>query len=165
MLRIDSRLIVVAIAIALYGCGDGGSAQPEPVGDSQGSEKPVDTEGDSLVPLTLHFDIIEDSLGFGYDIFQGEQLMIHQPHIPAIQGNRGFGTSEEAQRVAELVIGKLEQGVMPPTVSLEELEALGVIDGAQVTDKEPQQSMENVVSPKVDTVVERRISHGKGKGN
>ena len=43
-----------------------------------------------------------------------------------MQGNQGFKTSQEAQKVAELVIQKLEKGAFPPTVSEEELGTLGI---------------------------------------
>ncbi len=65
--------------------------------------------------------------GFGYDILIGEKLYIHQPNVPAVPGNNGFETEEAAQKVAELVIYKVRNNIMPPTVNIEELDSLGVI--------------------------------------
>jgi hypothetical protein len=64
---------------------------------------------------------------WGYDVFSGERLLIHQPAIPGIAGNDGFTTSARAQKVAALVIKKLKQGIMPPAVTIAEMKALHAI--------------------------------------
>jgi hypothetical protein len=64
---------------------------------------------------------------FGYDIYADDRLLIHQPSIPAKQGNEGFTNKADAEKVAKTVMDKLKQGEMPPTVSIEELKKLGVI--------------------------------------
>ena len=64
--------------------------------------------------------------GWGYNISEkGKRIIDHQT-IPGVPGNQGFRTSEEAQKVAELVIEKLEKGAFPPTISEEELQKLGI---------------------------------------
>lgn len=68
-----------------------------------------------------------DTLGWGYDILENETVLIHQPHIPAIQGNRGFKSEYDAERVAEKVIEKLDHNILPPRLSVEELKELGVL--------------------------------------
>lgn len=68
-----------------------------------------------------------DSLGWGYDIYEGSSMRIHQPHIPAVQGNKGFKSEYDAQKAAEKVIEKLNHGIMPPSLSVEELKELGVL--------------------------------------
>jgi hypothetical protein len=64
--------------------------------------------------------------GWGYDILKEEKKMIHQPHIPAVSGIQYFASEEEAQKVAGCMIEKLENNIMPPTVSLKELEELNI---------------------------------------
>ena len=64
--------------------------------------------------------------GWGYSISEKGKRIIDQQTIPGVPGNQGFQTSEDAQKVAELVIEKLEKGVFPPTVSEEELQKLGI---------------------------------------
>ncbi|MFN8286276.1 MAG: DUF4907 domain-containing protein [Chitinophagales bacterium] len=59
-----------------------------------------------------------------YDILMDGKLFIHQTSIPGMPGNEGFKTKEQAGRVAELVIQKLKNGEMPPTVSEEEMRKL-----------------------------------------
>lgn len=61
--------------------------------------------------------------GFGYDIRQGNKVIIHQSSIPAIAGNQGFISEQSAQKIATLVIAKLEEGLMPPTVTIDEVNA------------------------------------------
>ena len=65
--------------------------------------------------------------GFGYDILIFDALYVHQPHIPAINGNRGFKTKEQATKAAEFVIYKIRNNVMPPSLSVEELDSLGTL--------------------------------------
>jgi len=74
-------------------------------------------------------DTIKDShvKGFGYDIFMYRSLYVHQPHIPAINGNRGFDTEEQAHKVAEFIVYKIKNNIMPPSVTPQELDSLGVL--------------------------------------
>src|SRR5258706_4435079 len=41
---------------------------------------------------------------FGYTIFINGQMYIEQKTIPAIQGNQGFATNEDAEKIAKLAI-------------------------------------------------------------
>ena len=65
--------------------------------------------------------------GWGYDIYVDDELLIHQPDIPALVGNRGFATEADAKRVAEFVAGKLKNG-LPPSLTTEELKGVGVVE-------------------------------------
>jgi DnaJ-class molecular chaperone len=65
--------------------------------------------------------------GFGYDILIEDAMYVHQPHIPAINGNRGFKTKEQAHTTAEFVIYKIRNNIMPPSLSVEELDSLGTL--------------------------------------
>lgn len=65
--------------------------------------------------------------GYGYDILIFDALYVHQPHIPAINGNRGFKTKEQATKAAEFVIYKIRNNIMPPSLSVEELDSLGTL--------------------------------------
>ncbi|MFC5271834.1 DUF4907 domain-containing protein [Adhaeribacter terreus] len=64
---------------------------------------------------------------FGYEIKQDSRTFIRQITIPGLPGNAGFTTKEEAEKVAELVITKLQSGEMPPTVSEVEMKQIGAI--------------------------------------
>ena len=77
---------------------------------------------------TFRFETIFDpQLGWGYDIYQQDVLKIHQPHIPVIQGLKGFENANDAALVAKKVLEKLDAGMMPPTLTEQELIQLGVI--------------------------------------
>ena len=64
---------------------------------------------------------------WGYDVFADGRLMIHQASVPALPGNEGFRTKEDATKVALLVIEKIRKGEMPPTISIDEMKTLSVI--------------------------------------
>ena len=64
---------------------------------------------------------------FGYDIYVYGAVLIHQPSRPGLPGNAGFATEEDTRKVAELVIKKIRNNEMPPTVTVEELRGLGVL--------------------------------------
>jgi len=113
---------------------------------------PDDTSDDKLVPadrpdtpevivepeslfgifvVDEHFSyqvMLSPNSGFGYSIFQDDKLYISQPHIPAIQGLKGFSSEQDAQTAAAFAISKLQQGIFPPMVTVEELDSLGVLD-------------------------------------
>lgn len=62
---------------------------------------------------------------FGYDILINGKIFIHQTTIPAVPGINAFARKEDAEKVARLVVAKIEQGIMPPAVTRAEMEALG----------------------------------------
>jgi hypothetical protein len=53
-------------------------------------------------------------------------LFIHQPVIPCIAGNKGFKTKADAKKIAVLVIQKIRNKIIPPSVSVTEMKKLGV---------------------------------------
>jgi len=64
---------------------------------------------------------------WGYDVYRDKHLLIHQPVIPGLPGNKGFKTKPDAEKVAKLVIEKIRKGQMPPTVTTEEMKKLQII--------------------------------------
>jgi hypothetical protein len=64
---------------------------------------------------------------FGYDILNNGRPLVHQPSIPALSGNEGFTTKERAQKVAEFVVKKIIKNEMPPTVTSDDLNNMGVL--------------------------------------
>ena len=64
---------------------------------------------------------------FGYNILVNDKTIIHQPNIPAVSGNQGFQTREDAKKVGKLVIQKLRNKKFPPTITVDELDSLGVL--------------------------------------
>ena len=64
---------------------------------------------------------------FGYDILVYGKPLVHQPTIPGLPGNEGFTTRERAQKAAEFVVKKIRNNEMPPTVTIEDLNTMGVL--------------------------------------
>jgi hypothetical protein len=76
----------------------------------------------------LTYQIIDSQNNtFGYDVYRDGKLLIHQTSIPAMPGNDGFKTRDDAAKVAELVMYKIRKGEMPPTITVEEMKELGVL--------------------------------------
>jgi hypothetical protein len=62
-----------------------------------------------------------------YDIFIDRKMFIHQTSIPGLPGNEGFKTKSDAEKVARLVIEKLKNGEMPPSVTADEMKNLKIL--------------------------------------
>lgn len=75
-----------------------------------------------------HFVIRVPDGKYGYTVFVDGQLYIEQTSIPSIAGTAGFATTEDADRVARRVVDKIRRGEMPPSVSMNELQEMGIVD-------------------------------------
>jgi hypothetical protein len=64
---------------------------------------------------------------FGYDILLQGKPFVHQPNIPGLPGNEGFSTQERAQTAAEFVVKKIRNNDMPPTMTIEDLNNMGIL--------------------------------------
>ena len=62
--------------------------------------------------------------GFGWCI-DGRKLYIHQPHIPAIQGNKGFANEANARKAGEFIVLKPKRNIMPPKCFKRGADSLG----------------------------------------
>lgn len=63
-----------------------------------------------------------------YDIYNNGKKIIHQPSIPGFPGNEGCKKKSDAKRVARLVIKKLKKGEMPPTITMDEMMKLKILE-------------------------------------
>ena len=80
-----------------------------------------------MTSQNLSYEIIEVDSGYGYNILLDDgKPMIKQHHIPGIQGLKTFANKEQAMKIAELVKYKLENNIMPPSVTLNELDSLKI---------------------------------------
>lgn len=64
--------------------------------------------------------------GWGYTITVNNKVFIKQSIIPAVEGNNGFSTQEDAAKVAQLIIDKLANHESP-AVKKDDLQKLGII--------------------------------------
>jgi hypothetical protein len=82
----------------------------------------------SIVPIdTIYYKTFKTRQGWGYDIFVNGKLYVHQSNIPAVSGNKSFVTEEYAAKTAQLVIDKIKNHLLPPTISIKELDSIKVL--------------------------------------
>jgi hypothetical protein len=70
--------------------------------------------------------LYETPSGWGYDVRNRDNLVIHQPVVPGIAGDHGFVDETQARRVGERVIDKLQKGQDLPTITQDELRAMNI---------------------------------------
>lgn len=126
-----NRLAILLLGIALAGCNrpqldNGHSSCIDSIVESKVPKVVVDSNTSQFVASTYKNESGEGPEGYGFDIYQDGKMMIHQNSIPAIQGNKAFATEEDAKAVGALMLYKVSNGIMPPTVSVEDLDSLGV---------------------------------------
>lgn len=141
-----SRLILITTLLFAYACNNEKNNKSESENarkDSYGENErdKMEMKADTSKPKENPYknaqidikvfknDTIKNSgiSGFGYDIYMYKAMYVHQPSIPAINGNRGFETEEYARKTAELVVYKIKNNIMPPALSPQELDSLGVL--------------------------------------
>ena len=64
--------------------------------------------------------------GWGFDIVAENRKVIHQDRIPAINHRRPFSTKEDAEKVGRLMIDKMKNGIFPPMITTQDMQALGI---------------------------------------
>ncbi|MBI4945276.1 MAG: DUF4907 domain-containing protein [Bacteroidetes bacterium] len=64
---------------------------------------------------------------WGYSIAIDGRTYIVQPNIPPLPGTRGFNTTDEAKKTGEFVAYKIRNNIMPPSLTVEELDSLGTL--------------------------------------
>lgn len=82
---------------------------------------------DSQQVVSFKIIQIQKPKGFGYDIYIDGKRFLHQPNIPAISGNLSFASRKDAKKVATFVTNKIRKNIMPPSVTLKDLDILGII--------------------------------------
>jgi hypothetical protein len=80
-----------------------------------------------LPPVSCRVFRLDSTPGWGYDIIRDDQVFIHQPFIPAIEGHRTFSSGNDAQKTARYIISKINKGIVPPAVTVRELDSLKVL--------------------------------------
>ncbi|MDO9511798.1 MAG: DUF4907 domain-containing protein [Bacteroidales bacterium] len=81
----------------------------------------------SLSEASIQYTVIRVEGGWGYEIIKNGHVIIHQAHIPAIEGRQAFKDSLQALSTAQLITEKIKKNIMPPSVSLKELDSLGIL--------------------------------------
>lgn len=134
-----SLLLAIAVNFAIIGCHRKGDNETNVHPDSMMSQAVAQSDSMIVAPDTSKnpykdavveiktFTNEADLKGYGYDIYLNQKLYVHQPHVPAVAGSKGFSTPENAKRTGEFVAYKIRNNIMPPSVSPRELDSLGVL--------------------------------------
>lgn len=92
--------------------------------EAKSETKPV-TEAAKTSNYT--YKIVEgENHTFGYEISSQGTVLVRQPFIPAVAGKQGFVSKEEAESVAKLIVQKVEKNIIPPAISIKELDSLKI---------------------------------------
>jgi hypothetical protein len=156
IIRMKKYFILLPAIFFIYSCKNGSDAEKKAAADSVSAKKtemPMNMEEKEMKEMAekqknekpkvspyknakIDIQVFKNDTvkkqepkltGFGYNILIYDALYVHQPHIPAINGNRGFKTKEQATKAAEFVIYKIRNNIMPPSLSVEELDSLGTL--------------------------------------
>ena len=126
-----SVLIFLALALvvpALVGAADTGKSDTALKDVSSQQKVSAEEKPNPYKDADISIKIIPSSnKTYGYDIILYGKPLVHQPSIPGLLGNEGFTTKERAQKVAEFVVNKIRNNEMPPKVSMEDLNSMGVL--------------------------------------
>ena len=111
-------ITILLIAITIIACNN----------SSNQNKTAENTPSKPKLDLNLSDSTYQTEVGWGYDIKMNGKTYIHQPHIPSVGGNQGFSSQDKAQKAAAFVKYKIENNIMPPSVSPNELDSIGVLD-------------------------------------
>jgi len=90
--------------------------------------QPADSNKNPYKSATFKTEAVKnDSLGWGYTIYINGKKAITQPYVPAVPGKKGFKTKAQALKTADFVVYKIQHNMLPPSLTKEELDSLGVI--------------------------------------
>jgi len=57
--------------------------------------------------------LVEVDSSWGYEIWYNGKVFIHQPYIPAVEGNIPFPSKQMAETIGNIIIEKLEHNKLP----------------------------------------------------
>lgn len=120
--------VATALLLIVAACTNKNEAEKETV--SAGSGMPNPYEKAKIETQIFKVDSIEGNgtRGWGYNILIDGRLYIHQPNIPAVMGNAGFSSEEKAAKAGSFIVYKIRNNILPPSVTPEELDSLGVLN-------------------------------------
>ena len=125
--------LLIAASCLIFSCGNAEPEEMEKIFKADSSETvlpdqviPSDTVNPDQIYHTETY--VSDGIeGWGYRVMLNGELYINQPHIPAVQGKKGFSNPIFAKMTGDFVIQKILEGFSPPTLTVEELDSLGVL--------------------------------------
>ncbi len=117
----SKKWIINSLFICLYVlvlCSISASAQEKQIKSSKNKTNTVQSKGYTytIVPGVNHT--------FGYEIYLNGKLHIQQLSIPTRPGNEGFKLKKDAEKIAKIVVSKLQRGEFPPTVTEKDIKGM-----------------------------------------
>ena len=119
-------IVLIILVLVFVSCEDAIPKESPNNEDLTLTDKPVEAEKREKNSSVYDVRTVENASGWGYEVWQDGAMVIKQEHIPAVQGIRAFSSQEQAQKAAEIIKAKLDQGIFPPTMSMAELQSIGV---------------------------------------
>ena len=114
------KILFTALFLATFSCTDNNKNIDKDL-------HPVEINKKSTEPIYQVIAVEISASGWGYQILKDGKLIINQEQIPAIQGIQFFKSEEDAIKTGELALKKIKGQVFPPTISIQELDSLGVL--------------------------------------
>ena len=111
------------------GCGGGDKAVSLQDAGGQVTEQAaqLDVQDEKIPEKGFYVQLqFNKEIGWGYVIYSDGKAYVNQPHIPAVNGLQGFVSEEDAQKVAELMVYKIENKILPPSITLTELDSMNI---------------------------------------
>ena len=81
-----------------------------------------------VTQLDIRTETFKADTGWGYDIYLNQEKYIHQDIIPSVPQHVGFQSEADAKKTADFVVGKIRRNIIPPSVTPQELDSLGVYE-------------------------------------
>lgn len=119
-------VVLIILILVFVSCEDAVPKKSPKNEDLTLTDKPKEAEKREENSSVCEVRTVENSSGWGYEVWQNGAMVIKQEHIPAVQGIHAFSSQEQAQKAAEIIKAKIEQGIFPPTMSIAELQSIGV---------------------------------------
>jgi hypothetical protein len=128
----SKSLLTFLISITLfYSCAEQQKSNNEPETTKMNDQALNESNAQNPQLFEIKTFEVKDSSGksqgWGYDIYVNGSKSIHQPTIPAISGIYSFKTEEDALKTGKFASDKMKSGGFLPTLSIAELDSLGVI--------------------------------------
>ncbi|WP_312900405.1 DUF4907 domain-containing protein [Chryseobacterium taichungense] len=74
---------------------------------------------------TFDVKVTRQKSGYGYQILKERKIVINQPFIPAVQGEKAFKNEADAKKTALLVVKKIVKNSFP-RISIHELDSMKI---------------------------------------
>ena len=123
LIRSALKLFFITIILLSYSCGTKSSRAV----DNSASVSSADVSPKGPFPDDIKSKPFRNSDStWGFTIYVNGKIYIHQQAISVRGSTSGFRTEEDASKTSELFIRKIKNHISPETVSVKELDSLGI---------------------------------------